>query len=301
MRYSLTDLKLLVAIADSGSVSGGAATCFLAPSSASMRIKRLEESLGAQLLLRQARGVVLTPAGKVIVKHVRRCLTELEEMHAELAPYAHGIKAQVRLLANSSAVASFLPSDLQLFLREQPEVRIVMHERVSHQIIEALSEGSADIGVVNWAGEHPGLLFYPYHEDSLMVAVAPDHPLAAQDKVSFLECLEYPFVMLQAGSAIYTFLTRQAASLGHTPDIRIQVSSFSSVVAMVGAGTGLSIVPYSALQSANCENVRILPLDEPWARRSLRVCVRNDGEVRLPYVAKLIEHLRKQGDRPSAA
>lgn len=70
---------------------------------------------------------------------------------------------------------------------------------------------------------------------------------------------------------------------------------------LVGAGTGLSIVPYSALQSANCENVRILPLDESWARRSLRVCVRNDGEARLPYVAKLIEHLRKQGDRPSAA
>jgi len=298
MRYSLTDLKLLVAIADSGSVTGGAAACFLAPSSASMRIKRLEESLGAQLLLRQARGVVLTPAGKVIVKHVRGCLTALEEMHAELAPYAHGVKAQVRLLANSSAVASFLPSDLQRFLREQPEVRIVMHEKVSHQIIEALAEGSADVGVVTWAGDHPGLTFYPYHEDHLMVAVAADHAMASHERATFLQCLEHPIVTLQAGSAIYTFLTRRAASLGHTLDIRIQVSSFSSVVAMVGAGAGLSIVPLSALQSANCDNVRILPLDEPWARRSLRVCVRSDGEARLPYVAGLIEHLRKQGDRP---
>ena len=107
MHYSLVDIKLFVAVADAGNVTRGAATCFLAPSSASLRIKQLEESLGTQLFNRQARGVSLTRAGQVMLEHCRRCLAELEQMHADLAPYADGVRTQVTLFANSTAIASF--------------------------------------------------------------------------------------------------------------------------------------------------------------------------------------------------
>ena len=292
MNYDLTDIKLLMNIGDTGSVSRGAAACFLAPSSASLRIKRLEESLGVKLIQRQARGVALTPAGKVMVRHARTLFFGLEDMHAELAPYANGVRAHIRLLANSSAVASFLPDDLKSFLREQVEVRIVMNEIVSSKIIESLNEGKADIGVVTWSGDCPGLVFHPYHEDTLVVVVAADHPLAARAELGFAECLDYPFVLLQSGSAIYTFLTRQAAAAGRALDIRIQVSSFSSVMAMVAASAGISIMPLSAVKGGGSDDIRILSLSEPWAQRELRICVRDEDLPAGGYVWKLVEHLR---------
>ncbi len=295
MKYELTDLKLFTAIADAQSVSKGAASCFLAPSSASLRIKQLEETIGVPLFIRQARGVALTPAGKVMLDHCRRCLAGLQQMHSDLAPYAQGVRAQISLLANSSAVAYFLPQDLQPFLKENPEVRIAMQERLSHQIIEAVAEGSADIGVVTWADLHPSLIFHHYHDDELLVIVSNDSPLRNRKQISFLECIKHSFISLQTGSAIHTFLMNRAASLGHTLDIRIQVSGFGSAIAMVAAGAGISLIPHSSLRGASLARVRAIRLDEDWAKRSLKVCVRKHDEMRSPYVDKLLAKLQNAG------
>lgn len=294
MKYELTDLKLFAAIADAQSVSKGAATCFLAPSSASLRIKQLENAIGVSLFVRQARGVILTPAGKVMLDHCRRCLAGLQQMHSDLVPYAKGVRAQINLLANSSAVAYFLPQDLQPFLMENPEVRIVMHERLSHQIIEAVAEGSADIGIVTWGDLHPSLDFQHYHDDELLVIVSKHSPLHNRKQISFLECIKHSFISLQTGSAIHTFLMNKAANLGHALDIRIQVSSFGSAIAMVAAGAGISLIPRSSLRGASLENIRAIRLSEDWGKRSLQICVRKHDEMRSPYVDKLLLRLKNE-------
>lgn len=292
MKYELTDLKLFTAIADAQSVSKGAASRFLAPSSASLRIKQLEKAIGVSLFVRQARGVTLTPAGKVMLDHCRRCLAGLQQMHSDLVPYAQGVRAQINLLANSSAVAYFLPQDLQPFLMENPEVRIVMQERLSHQIIEAVAEGSADIGVVTWGDLHPSLDFHHYHDDELLVIVSKHSPLHSRKQISFLECIKHSFISLQTGSAIHTFLMNKAAGLGQTLDIRIQVSSFGSAIAMVAAGAGISLIPHSSLKGASLDNVRPIRLSEDWAKRSLQICVRKHDDMRSLYVDKLLVQLK---------
>src|SRR5690606_5988698 len=103
MHYDLTDLKVFLAVAEARSLSRGAARCYLSPSSVSLRIKGLEEAIGAPLLRRRAHGVELTHAGAVMVEHVRRCLAQLEQMHADLLPFARGIKGHITLFANNNA------------------------------------------------------------------------------------------------------------------------------------------------------------------------------------------------------
>jgi DNA-binding transcriptional LysR family regulator len=276
LRYSLVDLKLFVAVADAGNVSRGAASVFLAPSSASLRIKQLEESLGCALFVREARGVSLTRAGQVMLEHCRRCLAELEQMHADLAPYARGVKTQVTLFANSSAIASFLPDDLEEFLRAYPDVRVSLEERMSHDIVAAVTEGRADLGVVTWDDDHPDLAFQPYHQDQLVVVAPLALPFAPNDTVSFAECLKQPIVSLRSGSAIHTFVAGKAAALGQALDVRIQVAGFPAVVALVRSGAGIGIVPRSVMSNLNGEGVRIVALREPWALRQLRICSRRD-------------------------
>lgn len=293
MRYELTDLKLFVAIADSGSVSRGAAACYLAPSSASLRIKHLEDTLGTALFVRKARGVSLTRAGQVMLEHCRRCLAELQQMHANLAPYAAGVKTHITLLANSSAIASFLPNDLQRYLSDYPDVRIALHENLSHDIIAAVVDGRADIGVVTWPDEHPALQFTPYRQDELVLVVPVGDVLAQQPSVTLLDCIHRPFVSLQTGAAIHSFLMNKAASLGYGVDLRIQVNGFAAVIAMVRAGAGVGMVPRSVLEGIPCEGVMALTLQEEWAQRQLRLCTRR-AEAPLPvHVQRLLDCLSR--------
>lgn len=287
MRYNLIDLRLFVAVADAGSVSRGAEACFLAPSSASLRIKALEESLGAPLFERKPRGVALTRPGQIMLEHCRRCLAELEQMHANLAPYARGIRTQVAVLANSTAIASYLPGDLQEFLRVHPGARVQLEERLSRDIVAAVAEGRADLGVVTWDEPHPLLDFHAYRDDELVVIVPQGHALARQRAVSFEACLRHPFISLHSGAAIHTFLVGKAAFMGRSLDVRVQVASFAAVLALVESGAGISIVPRSVARRQRQLGVAILSLREPWAQRLLRICVRRDG-VRLSRPAQAL-------------
>ena len=301
MRYSLVDLKLVVAIADAGNVSRGAARCHLAPSSASERLRQLEESLGAPLFRREARGVTPTRAGRVMIEHCRRFLADLEQMHADLAPYAQGVSSQLALYANSSAIASFLPDDLGAFLRAHPDVRVSLEERMSHDIVAAVAEGRADLGVVTWDEGHPDLDFLPYRRDELVVVTPRDDPLAARGAASFGECLARPLVCLWSGSAIHNYLAKRAAALGRPLDVRIQVAGFPAVVALVRAGAGIGIVPRSVLHNLNAEGVSVTKLAERWALRRLSVCVPRDRTRLSGHAGALLAQLLAPPPPPAAA
>lgn len=297
LRYSLVDLKLVVAVADAGNVSRGAARCHLAPSSASLRIRQLEESLGTPLFRREARGVSLTRAGRVMLEHCRRCLAELEQMHAGLAPYAQGVTSLVRLFANSSAVASFLPDALGEFLGTHPDVRVSLEEHLSEDIVAAVAEGRADLGVVTWDDEHPDLAFEPWRHDELVVVAAAGSPLAAGDAVRFADCLVWPFVSLWSESAIHHYLVERAAALGRTLDVRIQVAGFAAVVSLVRAGAGIAVLPRSVLRPLLSDGVAVLTLDERWAPRRLSLCWPRDLTRSTDPAKALLAALRARGDR----
>lgn len=291
MRYNLTDIRLFVAVADAENVSKGAAACFLAPSTASLRMKHLEESLGVELFKREPRGVKLTNAGRVMLDHCRRCLAELEQMHADLAPYARGVKGHVTIFSNSTAVSFYLPDELAEFLQTRPSVRVTLEERVSHDIVGAIAEGRADIGIVTWDEEHPALAFHEYRRDELMVVVPAGTRLGSRQGARFADCLAHPFVSLQSGTAIHTFLSGRASALSRHMDVRLQVASFPAVVSLVRAGAGIAIVPRLAVLSAPTPGVRAVKLLEPWATRRLRVCWRKEESLLSEHARALLRQL----------
>jgi len=301
VRYDLTDLKLFLAVAEEKNLTRGAEKVHLAPSSASHRIRQLEEALGTALLTRQARGVQLTRAGESLLRHAREVFARLEQMHADLAPYAQGIRGHVSLWANTHATHTFLPNDLADFLRDHPQVSVTLEEHTSPDVAMAVASGEVEVGVVAGAQEHAGVELIPYRQDRLVLVVPADHPLAARAAepagLRFAEVLDFPFVMLHAGSAIHTFTMNAAAAQGRHLNVRIQVRSFGAVLRMVGAGVGIGLVPRSALVFADRERVpRVLELSEPWARRDLQICVR-DRQTLSGFAAALVDALAEKGVR----
>jgi DNA-binding transcriptional LysR family regulator len=185
MHYDLTDLRLFVAIAECQNLTRGAERAHLAPSSASHRIRLLEESIGTPLLRRQARGVSLTRAGEALLRHARQVFAQLEQMHADLAPFAAGVRGHVSLWANTHATHSFLPDDLAGFLRRQPQVSVTLEERTSPEIVLAVARGEVEVGVVAERAEGADVAL-PYRADRWLIA--PGHPLVGQCSTTFVTC-----------------------------------------------------------------------------------------------------------------
>lgn len=292
MHYDLPDLRLVAAIADSGSLSRAAERVHLAVSSASHRLAQLESALGVQLFERHARGLTPTTAGESLLRHARQVLAQLEQMHADLAPYASGLNAQVVVFANTNAINCFLPEDLGDFLREHPQIRISLEEQPSPAIVRAVAAGQVDIGVVAAEGDFGGLAVTPYRRDRLVLIVAVDHPLAQKTEIAFAEVLTEAFVCLHAGSAIHTFMMNHAALLGGRLDVRIQVRSFAAVCRMVAAGGGIGMVPRSSVSTV--DRLKTVEITDAWAPRDLQLCIRERSALS-PAGRALLDHLALKG------
>lgn len=298
MYYDLPDLRLVAAIAESGSLTRAAARIHLAPSSASHRLTQFEATLGTPLFIRHARGLKPTVAGESLLRHARQVFAQLEQMHADLAPYAKGLHSQVTVFANTNAINCFLPEDLGDFLREHPRIRVSLEEHPSPAIIQSVASGQVEIGVVAAEGKLSGLETQAYRRDRLVVIVPAEHPLADRKALDFSEVLDQPFVCLHAGSAIHTFMMNTAAQLGGNLDVRIQVRSFNAVCRMVAAGVGIGMVPNSSIVAV--DSLKTLKINDPWAPRDLQLCVRSRAALSLAAVA-LFDHLAAKGDKQITA
>lgn len=298
MRYDLPDLRLVAAIADTGSLTRAAERVHLAASSASHRLSQLESALEVPLFIRHARGLMPTAAGESLLRHARQVLAQLEQMHADLAPYVGGLHAQVTVFANTNAINCFLPEDLGDFLHAHPQIRVSLEEQPSPAIIRAVAAGQVDIGVVAAEGDLGGLVVTPYRRDRLVLIVPVGHSLAGLDKIAFAEVLTEAFVCLHAGSAIHTFMMNHAALLGGRLDVRIQVRSFAAVCRMVAAGVGIGMVPRSSVSAV--DSLKMVEITDPWAPRDLQLCVRSPAGL-VPAARALFEHLQRKGGAASQA
>ena len=285
-------LKFFVAIAEEGSIAAAAEREHIAPSAISKRIKELEESFRTPLLRRTNRGVIPTDAGLALLRLSRGLLHDLNNLRLQINEYSRGVRGHVRLSANISSINQFLPSELKSFTGLHPDVQIHLEENTSEQTIKAVITNAADVGIITMGPYRPELEFFPYHTDQLIVITSPDHPLANRERVTYAETLEYDYVGLSVGSTLHSRMLRAANELDRTPRLRIQVKGFDALCLMVEAGLGIGIVPKGAAKPY-FKGLRLcsLLLDEPWARRELKLCLRSFDA--LPVAAQLlVRHLR---------
>ncbi len=275
MHFDLADLRLIVRIAEANSLTRGAEASFLSLPAASTRIKNLEESVGAKLLYRTSQGVTLTPPGQAFVRHARIVLAQLENLAGDMQEYARGIKGHLRIAGSTTALSEFLPPVLRAFLRAHPDVNIHLRERLSVDTVRAVTEGQTDIGIVSGPVRTEALQAIPYRSDHLVLVVAAEHPLAAEQSVPFVRTLEHEHVGLHEASAIHAFLRQVSAAVHRTLRLRIEVSNFETACRMIEANIGVGIVPLSsAKRHAERLAIRIVRLEDEWSLRQQFVVVR---------------------------
>lgn len=296
MRFDLTDMRLFLSVVECGSLTQGARAMHLALASVSERIAGMEEALGAPLLERNRRGVRTTAAGDALVRHARSILGQVEQMRGDLRTYATGLKGRIRLLSNSAAMAAFLPPQLCRFLAAHRDLSIDLFERPSVEIIQAMVDRRADLGVVADITDFGPLQTHLITSDQLVVVTSHAHRVARSEGVSFSDILGEPIVGM-ADTALEAHLAERASRLGCQLDYRIQLRNLDHVAMHVEAGIGISILSGAVARQLR-RNLAIVPLAEAWATRRLYLCARDFSQL-TPHASLLARQLLQ--DAPPAA
>lgn len=291
MRFDLTDLRLFLHVAETGSITHGAERSHLALASASARIRSMEETLGLPLLERNRRGVKPTPAGTALLHHARLMMQQMEMMRGELGDYARGLKGHIRLHCNTAAASEFLPAAIAGFLGSQPNVDIDLEERPSHQVVQAVIAGIADLGIVADAVDLTGLETRPFRTDRLVLVTPRRHRLGKRRSVGFRECLAEDHVGLSPGSALQEHLAQHAQRAGKTLRLRIRLRSFDAICRMVEQGVGVAVMPEAAARRCHRSMaLNVVRLTDDWALRRLVICARRFDALPL-HAQRLAERL----------
>jgi DNA-binding transcriptional LysR family regulator len=258
---------------------------------ASTRIRNMEDTLGTPLLQRERHGVQPTPAGRTLVHHARVLLQQADRMRGELAEFASGLKGHIKLMSNTNALTEFLPEPLSAFLAAHPKINIDLEERLSDEIVAAVADGTADMGIVAGTVELADLEVFPFREDRFVIAVALTHALTNVPRISFSEVLDYDFVGLDRTSALQRFLADKADAQGRRLKLRVQLRSFDAVCRFVSCNVGIGVAPATTVaRNSQQMPLHAIELADEWATRKLTICVRRQAE--LPnYAQQLLKHL----------
>jgi len=296
-RIDLTSLQLFVAVCELGSIGRAAEREFIAASAVSKRLSDLEATLATPLLYRHTRGVDLTPAGESLLHHARSVLYSLEKMQGELSEYADGVRGHVRVHANISAIVQFLPEDLGAFRRGHEAIKIDLEEHLSSEVLRAVQEGAADLGICHVADAANELQSLPYRLDHLVLVMPAGHALAKKGGIDFVESLEYDHVGLHTNSSIYVATRQAALEAGRTIKLRIHVTGLDAMCRMIENGLGIGVMPnraFELMRGGVGRRLTSVALADAWAQREIRLVARDFST--LPVAARtLVSHLQASG------
>jgi len=245
-RFDLVSLRLFVAAVDGGSLTSGAERFGISVAAASKRIAELEAHVGSPLLVRSKRGVIATAAGQTLLQHAAEIVAGLEQLALAMDDFRYGAGGHLRLWANPSAFAGFLPRLLADYLAQFPKVVIDLEETLSHDAVRAVARGGAELAIIGGNTPAEGLQTFVCDVDELVLLLPSAHPLAKRVTVDIETALALDLV----GLSRVTSLMRQIASAAEVFNlplkIRVQVRNFDAVCRMVSAGIGAAIVPRTA-------------------------------------------------------
>lgn len=294
MHFDLVDLRLLVAIADAGSLSKAAAGFPIALSAASNRLRNFEQRCGLALFNRNADGMEVTPAGRLVLDRARHVLGETEKLKETLRNLAGQRRITLRLAGTTVANSTFLPAALGPFLADYPEIDLQLAEQNSSDVLLSVQAGEVDIGVLDGNLATSGVTSLPFRHDRLVLLVPRGHALAESGTVQLKDALGFAFVCLPPERAMQRFVEEMAMQSARPLQIRVRAPSFSAIAQLVAERAGIAMLP-EAVASRHVHElpVRIVGLDNAWATRELRICIR-DWSSLSTHARQLVGYLAQE-------
>src|SRR5271155_5132175 len=264
-------LRYVCAIADTGNFSRAAERCQIAQPSLSQQVLKLEEDLGAKLFDRLGRSVRLTEAGRAFIAHARAVLEQMEVARLSVADKNADLRGSVAVGVIPTVAPYLIPSYTAAFAKNYPDAKLRIVEETTSVLVEGLRNLSIDVAILALPLRHKDLELFPIRTEPLFVVMRKGHPRASAESLALKDLRGESFVMLRDGHCFRDLSIATCARARITPNIAFESGQFSSLLGMVAAGVGVSLVPEMAIdRNVACRYVR---LSDPQATRTIVTAV----------------------------
>ena len=271
-----------------GSLTGAAQALGCTQSGVSHAVNALEEELGFPLLIRSRSGVRLTPDGERVFPAIQNIRDALKELGRQAAAVRGLDAGTLRVGAFTSVAVHWLPGIIKAFETEHPRVEFSLVNGDYHDVAEAFLHERIDLGFVTLPSAPPNCRCVPLMEDRLLVILPKDHPLNGLSQFPLSAIPGEPFISLLESS---NHDVRQALEqAGVRANVKFTTKDDYAIIAMVGQGLGISIMPELLLQG-NDKGVCAIPLENN-PKRIIGLAVANASEND-PCVQRFAAHIRQ--------
>jgi LysR family hydrogen peroxide-inducible transcriptional activator len=251
-------LRYFCAVAETGNFTRAAEREQVAQPSLSQQIMKLEEELAVRLFDRLGRSVRLTDMGQMFLPRARTILNELRAAKEEVAQRQSSVAGPISVGVIPTIAPYFMPTRIASFSRKYPEASMTVVEDVTVRLMDSLRAGLVDLAVMALPARGHDLECYPLRTERLFAILPKGHRLAKKRTLVMKELREEPFLLLRDDHCFRETAIEICKRARILPQVIFESGQFSSILGMVGAGLGVSIVPEMALeQRADCTFVLI--------------------------------------------
>lgn len=284
----LHQLRYMCAIVETGSFSRAAEHCHVAQPSLSQQISKLEEELGTRLFDRLGRSVRLTDAGRAFLPHARTALHQTELARSEVDGRRQDARGTVAVGVIPTIAPYYLPRRIAAFAQQFPEATLRIVEETTPVLVEDLRSVAIDVAILSLPLKQREFEIVPLLTERMYAALPPDHPRARAQSIALRELREERFALLREGHCFRGIALAACQRARLDPRVAFESGQFSSLLGMVAAGVGVSLVPEMAIdRSAGCCYV---PVSDPQATRTIaaaRLKGRSFSRVQQEFVESL--------------
>lgn len=263
MRFELAELETFLLVVEKGSFSLAAKRLHVSQPSVTNRIKRLEATLRVKLLTRTTRSLSPTPEGERLAREGGLALKGLREVLREFEAAAEAGRNRVVTAATPMLAATVLPQVIAAYRGRHPDVEIVLRDRPYEQVVSAIVDREADIGITALDGPQKNVRFQLLAEEDMVLVLPARHPLSRSKHVRLAQIMPHPIMFLERYSELRTRLQAEYAK-ADVPFQPVLATTLPMLLGMIDAGNCITFLPRSMAQ-ANAKRTRTTRLVEDFA------------------------------------
>jgi LysR family hydrogen peroxide-inducible transcriptional activator len=287
-----TQLKYFVALADCQSFSKAAILCHTSQPNLSEQIQKLEKGIGKSLFDHNRRRIVPTEAGRILLEYARGILEQMAEAKLAIqgSDEIQGGKVSVGVLLT---IAPFLVHVLNSFVEQQSRTQIFIHETTSLQMLPMIESGKLDLGIIRLPMRDNGFSAETLYSEEMLLALPLTHPLTHKQVIFKEDLVSEKFILLREDHCLGDPAFQLCRRNNFSPRIVFQNGQLGTVQSLVAAGSGISLVPQTAMSDAPV-SIAYRKLENTPLIRSIALVTRNKRSLS-PTAQEFCQHLRNAG------
>ena len=250
---NLRDLKYIIAVAESRHFGKAAERCFVSQPTLSGQIKKLEDQLGIAIFERTNRSVEITPVGEEILANARRIMEQADGIEQVARAYQDPLAGPLRIGAIPTLSPYLMPLILAPLKQQLPQMKLILSEELTDTLLERLHDHEIDVALLATPIEEHELETLPLFDEPFWVAYSCDHAFYEKDRISLRDLKKENLLLLAEGhcladQAMDVCHMKERQTHGEMADLR--ASSLETLIQLVGAGYGVTLVPALAMRGS---------------------------------------------------